>query len=342
MSGSQVFAAEPSSEDMNVGTQPATETASSWMRGLRLKFVHLGMIWVLVAVVVVAQFAYPGFLAARNIGYIFSQNAPMGIIAVGMTMLMIAGGFDLSVGAVYAASAVAFSEMANRMPLLLAAAVALVLGVALGSINGLLVTRLSVNPFVATLGTASIFSGATYILTHSSPVPVTSAKFGVLGLGYTMGIANSTWLLAGAFIVGGLVLSRTVFGRSLYAVGGNPEAARLSGMRVDAIKGTAYAIVGLCSAVGGLIIASRVGVGEADISGSMALDVIAVVVIGGTSLYGGEGAIWRTGVGLLIVACIGNVSDSLGIDGNSQAIIKGFIIVFAVAIDAYSRRRRRS
>lgn len=299
------------------------------------------MVWVLIAVIVAAQIVYPGFLAPKNIGYIISQNAPTGIIAVGMTMVMIAGGFDLSVGAIYAAGAVLYADMANRMPLLPALLIAMGLGLVLGLINGLLITKVRVNAFVATLGTSSVFGGATYIYTHSGPINVSATNFDSLGLGVTLGLSNSTWILAIVFVVGMVVLSNTVFGRSLYVVGGNPEAARLAGMRVDRLKALTYVIVGLCSALGGAIIASRVGVGQAEIAGSMSLDVIAVVVIGGTSLFGGEGAMWRTAVGLLIVACLGNVCDSLGLDGNSQSIIKGGIIVGAVALDAISRRKKR-
>ncbi len=231
--------------------------------------------------------------------------------------------------------------MANRMPQVPALLIAMVLGLGLGLINGLLITKVRVNAFVATLGTSSVFGGATYIYTHSRSDHVSATNFDSLGLGVTLGLSNSTWILAIVFVVGMVVLSNTVFGRSLYVVGGNPEAARLAGMRVDRLKALTYVIVGVCSALGGAIIASRVGVGQAEIAGSMSLDVIAVVVIGGTSLFGGEGAMWRTAVGLLIVACLGNVCDSLGLDGNSQSIIKGGIIVGAVALDAISRRKKR-
>ena len=319
----------------------ASNSTGHLVAAIQRQLVHFGIVWVLVAVVVAAQIAYPGFLAPKNVGYIISQNAPTGVIAVGMTMVMIAGGFDLSVGAIYAAGAVMYADMANRMPLGPALVVALALGVALGLVNGLLITKIKVNPFVATLGTASVFGGGTYIYTHSGPINVSVADFDSLGLGQTLGLSNSTWILAAVFIVGALLLSHTVFGRSLYVVGGNPEAARLAGMRVDRLKGATYVIVGFCSALGGAIISSRVGVGQAEIAGTMSLDAIAVVVIGGTSLFGGEGALWRTGVGLLIVACLGNVCDSLGLDGNSQSVIKGAIVVGAVALDTVSRRKKR-
>ena len=304
-------------------------------------FLHFGMVWVLVLVVIGAQIIYPGFLVVGNISQILSQNAPLGIIAVGMTMVMIAGGFDLSVGAIYAASAVFYADLTKHMPYQQAIPLVLVLGILMGLTNGLLVTKLHINAFVATLGTASIYGGLAYIYSNSTPIVVDQEGFQGLGLGDTFGIYNATWLFLVVFIVGAFVLSRTVYGKSLYAIGGNAEAARLAGIRVDRLKTLTYVVVGLCSAVGGLIIASRVGVGQADLGGSVALDAIAVVVIGGTSLFGGEGAMWRTGIGLLIVASIVNVSDSIGLDSNSQSVIKGAIIIGAVALDSYTRRRRK-
>jgi ribose transport system permease protein len=325
-----------SAAPVRAGPTPNPILSDIWHR-----FLHLGMVWMLIVIVVVAQIAYPGFLAPRNVGFIISQNAPTGIIAVGMTMVMIAGGFDLSVGSIYAAGAVMFADMANRAPLPLALLTAVLLGMALGLVNGLLITKVKINPFIATLGTSSVFGGGTYFYTHSGPVNVSAEHFDALGLGQTLDLANATWILAIAFVLGSITLSRTVFGRSLYVVGGNPEAARLAGMRVDRLKAMTYVIVGFCAALSGAIIASRVGVGQAEIAGSMSLDVIAVVVIGGTSLFGGEGSMWRTAVGLLIVASLGNVCDSLGLDSNSQSIIKGAIILGAVALDAVSRRKRR-
>jgi ribose transport system permease protein len=325
-----------SAAPVRAGPTPNPILSDIWHR-----FLHLGMVWMLIVIVVVAQIAYPGFLAPRNVGFIISQNAPTGIIAVGMTMVMIAGGFDLSVGSIYAAGAVMFADMANRAPLPLALLTAVLLGMALGLVNGLLITKVKINPFIATLGTSSVFGGGTYFYTHSGPVNVSAEHFDALGLGQTLDLANATWILAITFVLGSITLSRTVFGRSLYVVGGNPEAARLAGMRVDRLKAMTYVIVGFCAALSGAIIASRVGVGQAEIAGSMSLDVIAVVVIGGTSLFGGEGSMWRTAVGLLIVASLGNVCDSLGLDSNSQSIIKGAIILGAVALDAVSRRKRR-
>ena len=304
-----------------------------------LRFLARGMIvWLLLALIVLCRILYPGFLARDNLFNIFSQNAQVGLIALGMTFVMIAGGFDLSVGAIYAAGATFYAIAAKALPLSVAAPLTLLLGLVAGTINGLIVTRLKVNAFVATLGTSSIFGGAAYLYSHSAPVLVNQPEFTVLGAGTWFGVPISLLLLVAAYAVGWLVLSRTVYGRSLYAVGGNPEAARLAGLRVDLLKISTYALVGVLSAFGGMIIASRLSIGQADIAGSMSLDAIAIVIIGGTSLFGGWGSVWRTAVGLLLLAALTNIFDALALDSNFQSLIKGAIVIGAVAIDAISRR----
>jgi ribose transport system permease protein len=309
---------------------PAITWASVIRRGM--------IVWLLIALVILCRILYPGFLERGNIFNILSQNAQVGLIALGMTFVMIAGGFDLSVGAIYAAGATVYAMEAKEMALPLAALMALTVGLVCGSLNGIIVTRLKVNPFVATLGTTSIFAGAAYLYSHSAPVLVDRPDFTVLGAGKWFGVPISLVLLIVAYIVGGVALSKTVYGRSLYAVGGNPEAARLAGLRVELLKTSTYALVGVLAAFGGMIIASRLSIGQADIAGTMSLDAIAIVIIGGTSLFGGSGAVWRTAVGLLLLAVLTNIFDALALDSNFQSLIKGAIVIGAVALDAYSRR----
>jgi ribose transport system permease protein len=298
------------------------------------------IVWVLIALVILCRVLYPGFLARDNIFNILSQNAQVGLIALGMTFVMVAGGFDLSVGAIYAAGATVYAMEAKEMALPLAALVALSVGLVCGTLNGVIVTRLKVNPFIATLGTTSIFGGAAYLYSHSAPVLVDRPDFNVLGAGRWFGVPISLVLLIIAYIIGAVVLSKTVYGRSLYALGGNPEAARLAGLRVDLLKTSTYALVGVLAAFGGMIIASRLSIGQADIAGTMSLDAIAIVIIGGTSLFGGSGAVWRTAVGLLLLAVLTNIFDALALDSNFQSLIKGVIVIGAVALDAFSRQPR--
>jgi len=346
-----MFAPDQTASDAALAVAPpaaapprdATAMASPHRR--RDAFIQLaartGMLWLLVILLVAAQLEYPGFFEWANVRNVLAQNTPVGIMAVGMTFVMIAGGFDLSVGAIYAAAAVFFADMAPRMPIAVALACTLALGVAMGAINGFVITRMRVNPFVATLGSGSIFGGAAFLYSHSQPIVVTVSGFQTLGQGSLLGLPIPIWIGAAVFLVGGTVLARSVFGQSLYAVGGNDEAARLAGLRVDLLRASTYVIVGVASALGGAILASRIGVGQADVGNAITLQAIAIVVIGGTSLFGGEGAVWRTATGLLILAIITNVSDSKGWSSNIQEVVKGVIIIGAVSLDAFARARRR-
>jgi ribose transport system permease protein len=315
-------------------------TSASALGAYRLDPAQLGLIGAFVILIIVAQWFHPGFLTWSNIRLILIQNAPLGIIAVGMTFVMISGGFDLSVGATYAFAATMFAKVANSSGLVVAGIEALVLGLVCGLINGVLVAVFRVNAFVATLGTASIFSGTAYVYSNSQPFVATDRSFFYLGQGTLGPLPVAIWILLAIILIGGFVLSRTVFGQAIYAVGGNETAARLSGMRVGLIRISAFAAVGVLSALAGMIQASRLGVGQADIGGTMPLDAIAVVVIGGTSLFGGEGAIWRTVMGLLFVGVITNLFYSLAVDSNIQLIAKGLLVIAAVWIDVWLRSRR--
>lgn len=295
----------------------------------------------LIVLVLVSQYFYSGFLAPDNIRNILSQSAPTGIIAVGMTLVMITRGFDLSVGSTYAAGATVYASLAAAgWPLPAAAVLTMVMGAVAGLVNGVVVTKLKVNPFVATLGTMSIFSGLALVYSNSSPFIVASTDFAYLGRGDFLSVPISVWLLLVFFAAGQLVLSKTVYGRQLYAIGGSDEASRLAGLRTNILRTSTYALCGACAAIGGMLIASRIGIGQADIGATIALDAIAVVVIGGTSLLGGEGSIWRTALGLLIVAVLTNLLDSRAVSTNFQLVIKGVIVIVAVAIDSLVRSRR--
>lgn len=300
-----------------------------------------GLLASLFLLVVVSEYLYPGFLMPQNIRNILGQSAPTGIVAVGMTFVMITGGFDLSVGSIYAAGATIYASLAVAgWPLPVAAVATVAIGSLAGLANGLIVTRLKVNPFVATLGTMSAFSGLALIYSNSSPFIAPDPAFAVLGRGQMLSIPISIWILLAFLVAGQLVLSRTVYGRQLYAIGGNDEASRLAGLRTAALRTSTYALSGACAAIAGMLIASRLGMGQADIGATMALDAIAVVVIGGTSLLGGEGSIWRTAIGLLIVAVLTNLLDSLAISSHYQLVIKGTIVIGAVAVDSLIRSRR--
>ncbi|MEU6749145.1 ABC transporter permease [Spirillospora sp. NPDC046719] len=299
-----------------------------------------GMPVVLLALAGWASIAYPGFLDPGNLRNILAQNAPVGIIAVAMTLTMVGGGFDLSAGAVFGCGGVVFAAAYQHTSPVPALACVAVVGVVLGGVNGLLVTRARVNPFIATLGTGSIYGGAALIASHSSPVVVDDPGFTRLGQGSLFGVPYAIWILAAVTAVLGLALAHTVYGHRLYAVGGNHEASRLAGLRVDAVRTSTYVIGGAAAALGGAILASRLGVGQGDVGANIPLEAIAMVVIGGTSLFGGEGSVLRTCTGIGILAVLGNVADSNGWGAEVENVVQGCIVIAAVALDAFVRSRR--
>jgi ribose transport system permease protein len=295
------------------------------------------MVFVLIAVLIAARIAYSPFFTAANVKTALSQIAPTGLVAVGMTFVIISGGFDLSVGAIYAVGATLFADFWLHVSPPLAILGSLAAGAVCGLFNGLIVTKLRINAFVVTLGTASLFTGIAYVISHSAPIIVTSISFGALGTNNLIGVPISVWILLVAVVLGGLVLARSTFGRSVYAVGGNLEAARLAGLRVDVIKIACFAIVGLLAALGGMILASQTGTGEGDYGSTIALNAIAIVVIGGTSLLGGEGAMWKTVIGILILGTINNMFNALALSTADQSVIEGLVILLAVVTDSRAR-----
>lgn len=303
--------------------------------------VGYGMIWVMILFAIVASIVYPGFLAPANLNNMFSQVAPVGIVAIGMTYVIIAGGFDLSVAAIFAGATVSYASFANHVPLWLAFALTVVVGLLCGVINGVVITAIRVNPFIATLSTSSLFAGATYLYSRNLPILVDDPAFGGLGGGTIGEIWISIFVLLLIVIIAAVVLSRTTFGRAIYAVGGNQEAARLSGIRVNAIKVSSYMITGACAAVAGMITASQIGVGQPTLGANITLDSIAIVIVGGTSLMGGEGSIWRTVIGLSIWAMINNLFSSLAFSTGARFLAVGAIVLGAVALDTWSRQARR-
>ena len=303
--------------------------------------VRFGMVWVLIALAILSNILYPGFFEPGNLNNMIGEVAPVGIVAVGMTFVIIAGGFDLSVGAVFAVASVTYAGLGNHMPLALAFLCTCLLGILAGSVNGLVIARLKVNPFIATLATASLFSGFGFLVSHSNPIISTAGNFSQLGTGKWVGIWISTYFLIAFLAVGGFVLARTTYGRSVYAVGGNGEAARLAGMRTGWLRMSTFMITGLSAAVAGMIVASQTGVGQADIGSNITLDSIAIVIVGGTALMGGEGAMWRTIIGVLIWGTITNLFSSLALSTSAQLLLQGAILLVAVSLDSFARSNRR-
>jgi ribose transport system permease protein len=298
------------------------------------------MVVVLVLMIVVTAVLDPSFLETSNLLNLVLQWAPVGLMAIGMTFVIISGGFDLSVGGMYAGAAVLYATLAgDGLPIPLAVLAVLAAGIVAGLVNGAIITRLEVNPFVATLGTGFMLRGLALVLTSAAPIIVAGSAFQYIGAAKWGPFPVAGVLLVAAFLFFGFILSRTIYGRSIYAIGGGNEAARLSGLRTDLLRTSTYMLSGFMAALAGVIIAARLGSGQANIGANIELDVITVVVVGGTALTGGEGAIWRTAVGISILAVLGNAFDRLQVDTFWQMVIKGAIIVLAIAADSYSKRR---
>jgi len=310
----------------------------SWTKTARGLTETYGILWVTLLGLVAASLISDQFLTWANIQNVLSQNAPLGLVALGMTFVMIGGGFDLSSGAIVGASTVVAAELANHQSLGVAIAGTIIGGAIAGGINGTLVTRLRINPFVATLATSSIFTGAALLYTKSLTVVVTNPNFGVIGNGTIFGVRTSIVMLVALFVIFAFILSKSIYGRALYAAGGNEQAARLSGMRVDLLRASTYVLVGAGAGAAGLIYASLLNTGDPSNGAAITLDAITVVILGGTSLFGGAGAVWRTAAGLVLLATITNVFDLLAIESAWQQVTKGALLITAVGLDLLTRR----
>lgn len=296
-----------------------------------------GVVLALVLVVILVASQSSAFLTWTNLTNLSGQWAAAGIIAVGMTYVIISGGLDLSIGASFSFCAVTAAQVGQSAPTEVAFLAAIGVGLAIGVINGAVVTVARVNPLIATLGSGLIIAGLALVWTDNAPISVSDPGFGVLA-NEVAGIPYAGLLLGGFLVVGGLVLAKTIYGQWVYAVGGNLEAARLTGIPTNLVSASTYAFTGLCAGVAGMIAASQLGSAQADFDPDLLFDVITIVVLGGTSLTGGIGAMWRTAVGVAIIATLDNGFNLLNLDPNFQDIFKGAILIGALALDSYARR----
>jgi ribose transport system permease protein len=301
-----------------------------------------GVVIAFVALFITLSLSSDVFLTTQNMKNLAFQTAPVGIIAVGGTLVFIAGGFDLSVGAISGYAGITAAQAFNSTGVGLWGAFILgaLVGLGFGIANGLLVTIGRVNPFIATLATSIIINGLGQLVTSGNLVSVQADRFTTLGLGTVWGIAYPVFVWFGFALICGFLLSRTMLGRYIYAAGGNPEAARLSGVRVNVVKATTFAISGLSAGIAGVILVSEVQTAQWNANTGIEFDAITAIVLGGTSLLGGEGAIWRSVLGAFFLQMIGNGFNLLGTTPEAQYVIKGLILAAAVSLDAWARRSR--
>lgn len=311
-------------------------------KGLLISFLTRNKIlYPLIFIIIVASIIDHQFFSFQNFKGMTLAWSTIALMGIGMTFVIIGGGFDLSVGGTYACAAVLFPSLYNSIGLFPALLFTLLAGVFIGIVNGLIITGLDVNPFVATLGMGFALRGIALASTNAAPILVTGKSFGILGSGLFLGLPIPGILALVAFVIAGLVLAKTIFGRNVFAVGGSSESARLSGINIVRVRILTYAISGCMASAAGMIISSRLMAGAADIGANIELQVITVVVVGGTALMGGLGSVWFTAAGVALLAVLQNAFDRLQINPFWQQIVTGLIIIAAVSADSRSRRKKQ-
>jgi ribose transport system permease protein len=287
----------------------------------------------------------PHFLTAENLLNVSLQTSITAIIAAGMTLVILTGGIDLSVGSLVALVGVVGALTAQQIPapgagVAGAVAVGLLLGAASGAAAGWCITRFRITPFIATLALMTIWRGLAFILTEGRPVWELPGAFSIAGGGRFAGIPIPTWLMAGVYAAVHITLTRTRFGRHIYAVGGNAEAARLAGISIPRITVAVYTICGMLTALSGVLLASRLSSGQPNAGLMYELDVIAAVVVGGGSLTGGRGSVAGTFLGSMLIGVLRNGLNLLDVGSYVQQVIVGIVILLAVVLDRWRSRPR--
>ena len=337
------------SDTIHMKTIDVAPSPTIWQR---VPWRSIAIVFPFLAVFIALSIGSPAFLGAQNIGNVLDRQSGILIVAAASTLVLIAGGIDLSIGATYMFTAVICGTVIVKVGGIAGAglgiAAGILAGLLIGIANGLISTYLKVNPLIATLAMSFIILGATKLVSQFGKqgigqIRVDFPEFRWLATTKPLGISLPTWIAFIIIVILAIVLWRTTFGRYIYAAGGNAEAARLAGIRVNLVRISTFAISGTAAGVAGVIDLARTpSVPENDaIATTLTFTVLAGVVVGGTSILGGEGAIWRTVLGILFIAMLYNGFTLLRIDPLFQGIALGVMILLAVGFDAWSRLRRR-
>jgi len=291
--------------------------------------------------VVVISFLSPAFLKPTNILNILRQTSINGIIAVGMTLVILTGGIDLSVGAILALASVVATSFAQGEDtgLFIPMLVGLLVGFLCGGLNGIIIAKKRIAPFIVTLGMMTVARGAALVYTNGRPVIELNSSFTKLGSSYFLGIPIPVIIFVIVVLLGMYLLKLSRFGRHVYATGGNESSAIISGVRTERVLIWVYSIAGMLAGLSGVVLSSRIMSGSPSIGTAYELDAIAAVVIGGTRLNGGVGTIAGTIIGALIIGVMNNGLDLLNVSSYWQQIVKGVIIVAAVLIEKQTSRK---
>lgn len=324
------------------------QTAIGRMRQLLHRYPAISPAIVIILAVIIFGLLNPRFFYANNLSLITQQVAVVGTLAIAQTLIILTAGIDLSVGAIMVLASMVMAQTAsqNGFPAPLALLAGLIVGLAAGALNGVLVTRLSLPPFIVTLGTLSIFIALTLLYSNSASVTgqnlpslitATGNTFNVAGVNITYGVV----MMLALYIIVAFILNTTAWGRHVYAVGDDPEAARLAGISVNRVLMSVYVAAGAIIAVGAWIQIGRADAASPNAGTDINLDSITAVVIGGTSLFGGRGTIWGSLLGALIVGVFRNGLALAGLDVLYQTLAVGILIIVAVSIDQWIRKVRK-
>ena len=298
-----------------------------------------------IALIAVLSIASPDFLSLKNFTNVFRQISMVAILTVGMFFVMVGGGIDISCGATVGLTGVLFAMfMVNYgMHPALAFVLTVFIGATIGTINGTLVTRFGIPAMIATLGTQSIARGFTYVITGAYPISGIPESVSFLGRGYVLGMEWLPWpvfIVTILALVAHFIAQRTQFGRSVYAVGGNPEAAYLSGIKDKQIQVVTYIALGILSAIAGMILTSRLASGQPNGGLTWEFEAVTAAVIGGVSITGGRGKVFGALLGAILIGLLTNGMTLIGMESYPQQMVKGMVLVLAIGFDIYSVNKK--
>lgn len=298
-----------------------------------------GVLIIIAVMLVTLSLLSPSFLTPRNLLNILNQSTPLFIISCALTLVIIGGGFDLSTGAIFGVASVSAAWIAINVDPLLAIVAAPLIGLVLGALNGVVITAFNVHSFLVTLATSLVYRGMAILITDGKLIPVRIEEFAWLGRSKIELVNVAVLVMLGFMVLMMFLLNRTTLGRAIFAVGGNEEAALLSGIRTNLVKVITFALSGAAAGLAGVITVSRLSMGEPQAGTGLEFEAIAAVILGGTSIMGGAGAIWRSMAGVLLMALIGNGFNILNVNPFFKDLTTGVIIVLAVALAATGNRR---
>ena len=286
----------------------------------------------IVLLMIVLSLASDAFLTTRNLLNILNQNSPLAIIACALTLVIIVGGFDLSTGAIFAVASVSSAWIAINYNPYIGLLIAPIIGIILGYLNGIIITTFKVHSFLSTIATSLVFRGLAILITGGFLIPVRMKEFTWLGREKIFEVHVAVYVLIVFAILSTFILTRTTVGRYIFAIGGNEDASILSGIKVNLVKIFAFSFCGFAAGIAAAIQVSRISLGTSQAGVGMELQAIAAVILGGTSIYGGSGAVWRSIAGVMLLALINNGFNILNADPFYKDLTTGLVIIAAVAL----------